>query len=678
MKKVIITLLCLAIVAGGSFGGYKQYKKKQDSKRVVDVVSVGLLADDYGYFDYSESATLSAQITSGNVQDIKVSNRGMIKEVKVEVGQEVKKGDVLMVYDTTLAELETQQKKNRINVLKQELAKLEKELEKIKKLRPSELAPNEDDEPYEPDYPEDPDDSEYSDDSEEPGFSDDSRRSEDDSSQPEQPKRELASELDDPDLGKVDESGAYCFDCAQNCAVTRDFMAKCKFFKRRVILNVYLEDERLAYCWELDFANSKALKVTEWTVNEGVTVDVDSGRVTYSGGNSCGAVFYVPLPEPLDSDISDDSGLDEPTDDSELDVDDSDVGDDFDYDDYDPVEDYDYDDNDNNDREDEDSEDYMYTRAELAIKVKEKEMEIKSKKLDIRAARIEYKHSKKKKDSGVEVAEIDGIVMKIGDESYVPESGDAGDGEDLEDLVDGDMYEEMVARSDIPDIFQNVDFEDENYDDADDMLDDGDFEDDFGGDEYGDDYEEFEGGGAYSDSYMVIQGSAGVSVDISVGELNLSKFPEGTEVTGISYDTGEAFSAVVTGVKDRPSAYYAENYGENPNSSTYIVTAEVQGDSHLSVGSWVDVNMPQQVVESDEGSSLYLPLHYCRQDSEGYYVMKADKKKRLKKQRLVTGKNVWGVLEVKSGVTRDDKICFPYGKDVKNGVRTKETDKILY
>ena len=42
MKKVIITLLCIAILGGGGYAGAMKYKKNQDKKTVVAVVPVDL------------------------------------------------------------------------------------------------------------------------------------------------------------------------------------------------------------------------------------------------------------------------------------------------------------------------------------------------------------------------------------------------------------------------------------------------------------------------------------------------------------------------------------------------------------------------------------------------------------------------------------------------------------
>ena len=58
--------------------------------------------------------------------------------------------------------------------------------------------------------------------------------------------------------------------------------------------------------------------------------------------------------------------------------------------------------------------------------------------------------------------------------------------------------------------------------------------------------------------------------------------------------------------------------------------------------------------------------------------MRADKDGKLEKHYIKTGKIMYGSIEVTAGLSVKDKICFPYGKDVKEGVNTKDSEKILY
>ena len=77
-------------------------------------------------------------------------------------------------------------------------------------------------------------------------------------------------------------------------------------------------------------------------------------------------------------------------------------------------------------------------------------------------------------------------------------------------------------------------------------------------------------------------------------------------------------------------------------------------------------------------NSVYLPIHYVRQEGGDYYIMKADEDGKLKKQYVKVGQIMYGyMIEIKGGLSYKDKICFPYGKEVKEGTKTRETTEIL-
>ena len=76
--------------------------------------------------------------------------------------------------------------------------------------------------------------------------------------------------------------------------------------------------------------------------------------------------------------------------------------------------------------------------------------------------------------------------------------------------------------------------------------------------------------------------------------------------------------------------------------------------------------------DEDEGS-FYIPLAYVRKENGNYYVMK-DVDGKLKKQYVKTGKIIWGdTIEIKSGITMEDYVAFPYAKDAVEGVKTKQS-----
>ncbi len=628
MKKVIITLLCLAILAGGGKFGYDKYKKSKDDKRIVDVVEVNLITQDFGWYDYEDGDRFDGNVVSSNTQTVGLDAQDKVKEVKVKVGDYVKKGDVILELDTTLLELETAQKKAEMGVIEINIKKAEKELARLKTLLPSELKPYTPD-PVEPDYPDEPDDS-----------FEESSSEEETSSQDPVPELKLIDTLGSfRQVSEVSEDGTFYFNMTHDAKVAKPFMSDIKSSKRRAVLNVYSEKGVLLYMWVLDGSDEK-LAVYDWNVSDGVSFF--NGMISYdgSGEGRCGT-FYVYTGGTDDDSFPDDDSLPDES-----------IPDDFGEEDYD----YDFDDddyeyeaplnNDNNDNNDKPvNENYMYTRAELDKKIRLQEDEIKDLKLDLRTKKLEYENSAKKVNDGKVVAKIDGIVAKIGKETL---SGEADD----------EYYEDED--------YEGEDYEGEDFEDEDNTGED--IDPDLDIDE-----------SLLDSSYIIIRGDDATNVEFSVGELKLADFKEGTQLTGMNYQTGEQFTVTVTGIKDEPESYYSYNWNDNPNSSTFTVTGRVEEEISLVVDSWIEltpiVDYDKKMEENEDSSSIYLPMWYLHREGSGYYVMKADENGLLKKQYVRTGKELYGmVVEIKGGLSVKDKICFPYGKDVKEGIKTHETD----
>ena len=103
--------------------------------------------------------------------------------------------------------------------------------------------------------------------------------------------------------------------------------------------------------------------------------------------------------------------------------------------------------------------------------------------------------------------------------------------------------------------------------------------------------------------------------------------------------------------------------------------------STLRNGMYVDLTLSvQEGVEADGG--LYLDKAYLREDEGGSYVMKVSRENRLEKAYVSTGKTIYSgsYVEIRSGLTTEDYIAFPYGTDVKDGVRAvlQGTEELPY
>lgn len=174
--------------------------------------------------------------------------------------------------------------------------------------------------------------------------------------------------------------------------------------------------------------------------------------------------------------------------------------------------------------------------------------------------------------------------------------------------------------------------------------------------------------------FMEISGSEGLYVTGGISELLLDKVKPGQTVNVSSWESGTSCEAEITEIKNYPSSDVS-SYGDgNSNVSYYPFVAYIEDTTGLRNGEYVDLTMT--VSDDEDGSSLYIFKGYVRTENGRSYVLKADENDRLVKQYVKTGRIIYGdTIEIKSGLTEDDRIAFPYGKTAKEGIRAVNADK---
>lgn len=173
--------------------------------------------------------------------------------------------------------------------------------------------------------------------------------------------------------------------------------------------------------------------------------------------------------------------------------------------------------------------------------------------------------------------------------------------------------------------------------------------------------------------FLRVQGESRFAVTLYVNELMLREVGVGTTVQLMCYESGTMASAVITEIGTEPvSNYYS---GGNVNASTYQVTAEItDGEAQPRLGEWCQATLDGQMPDQP-ADTLYIPMFLIREDDGGEYVMRADENAQLQKQYISTGKTLWGMyVEIKQGVTMDDRLAFPYGKTVREGAPVVDGD----
>ena len=75
------------------------------------------------------------------------------------------------------------------------------------------------------------------------------------------------------------------------------------------------------------------------------------------------------------------------------------------------------------------------------------------------------------------------------------------------------------------------------------------------------------------------------------------------------------------------------------------------------------------------GESLFLEKAFVISENGSSYVYMRDADGKLKKKKVKLGKTVEGsIVEIKSGLTEENFIAFPYGKEVKEGAKTRKAE----
>ena len=179
---------------------------------------------------------------------------------------------------------------------------------------------------------------------------------------------------------------------------------------------------------------------------------------------------------------------------------------------------------------------------------------------------------------------------------------------------------------------------------------------------------------AYNNSEAVIElsGGGGYYVTGTLSEMELGSVKVGDTVSISSWMTGAACEGTIVSIDDYPTTS-GNSWGDgNRNVSYYPFKAFVEEDAALQANDYVDIQY-QKAGTQEQGNSLYLQSWFIRTDNGKSYVMARNEDGRLEQRWVQTGRDLWGsYTQIRGGLTTDDYVAFPYGRDVVEGARTVE------
>lgn len=171
--------------------------------------------------------------------------------------------------------------------------------------------------------------------------------------------------------------------------------------------------------------------------------------------------------------------------------------------------------------------------------------------------------------------------------------------------------------------------------------------------------------------FMKVSGGGGFYVEGSINELEKDNLRIGQEVTINDWESGMTYTGTVQSIGDFPSADNGYSGMGNPNSSYYPFVAFVDGSADLQAGKYVSMTF----TTSTGANGIYLQNPFVRTENGESYVYVQGANGKLEKRTVTVGKSLWGsYTEIKSGLSEDDYIAFPYGKNVKPGAPTELSD----
>lgn len=578
MKKRIITLLCIAILGGGGYFGVKAYQRERDEKKVVSVVPLKSMVSTTVLLNRNDK--MYGDIAATNSQRIYVDTKKLIQNVNVRQGQQVKKGDVILEYDMTVVELELAQKENRLREIEQEIVMQKKELERLKGLRPAEERPSASAD-SEPEIQ--PDDSET-----------------DRQEKPAEPLRTLAEVGAgvEPVSGTGTADDPLIFLCNTRSVVRKSFqlMLAGSGADLHVSLCVFDDSDNFLYQWRISAKKINPKTAAEWKVTDGLIFDENTGEVLVNPEGELHAQLSLSRPD-LSVLYPESSALPEETEQPEDMLPEINEPEEPDY-----------------------GEDYLYPRSKLQSLIIAKESEIKNLEISLKSANLAFETAKKQKTDGKVVAEIDGVVKKIGK------------------LTDAETTEP------------------EETDDASEDDDD--------------------------NAFAVIEGAGGLEFVCEVSEYEYFQMPVGTKLTiGGGYGSDAVTTGKITGYDTEPVKYGGEAfYYENPNSSIYRMHASLDNSADFRENDSAEATLADSENVND-GTTAFMPMYYLKEEDGNFYALVADENDRLVKKRVQVGVVYPAgidLIEIRGGLDIEhDRICFPYGTDVKEGIKTRDTTEFL-
>ena len=175
-----------------------------------------------------------------------------------------------------------------------------------------------------------------------------------------------------------------------------------------------------------------------------------------------------------------------------------------------------------------------------------------------------------------------------------------------------------------------------------------------------------------SEAVVELSGGGGYYVTGTLSEMDLGSVQVGDTVQISSWRTGVNCEGEIVSIDDYPAQNGSNSGDGNSNVSYYPFKVFVSEDANLQPNDYVEMQY-QKTAEADSANSLYLESFFLRSENGKSYVMVRGENDKLEKRWVQTGRDLWGsYTQIRGGLTLEDYVAFPYGRDVVEGAHTQE------
>ena len=170
---------------------------------------------------------------------------------------------------------------------------------------------------------------------------------------------------------------------------------------------------------------------------------------------------------------------------------------------------------------------------------------------------------------------------------------------------------------------------------------------------------------------LKVSGGGGFYIEGFVNDIEKDQLVIGQEVTVNDWNSGMTYVGTIRSIGVFPTDRGYYNGMGNPNASYFPFRVYVDGSANLQEGQYA--SMTYSSGSSENG--VYLENPFLRTEGGKSYVYVLGENGTLEKRFVTTGKSLWGsYTQITSGITVQDMFAFPYGKNVKPGVKAAEGD----